>query len=80
MKGLYTDAIYELPFSVVFTRGDVQTLSNYAELEGEKVAILSGWSITPQLSRLPKYRACWNDAGVGIGMLLKMVNICGARC
>ncbi|MCB5358739.1 HD domain-containing phosphohydrolase [Vibrio lentus] len=46
--GLYTDAIYELPFSVV-TRGDVQTLSNYAELEGEKVAILSGWSITPQL-------------------------------
>ncbi|MGF1884292.1 HD domain-containing phosphohydrolase [Vibrio splendidus] len=48
VKGLYTDAIYELPFSVV-TRGDVQTLSNYAELEGEKVAILSGWSITPQL-------------------------------
>ncbi|MDP2501454.1 phosphohydrolase [Vibrio splendidus] len=48
VKGLYTDAIYELPFSVV-TRGEVQTLSNYAELEGEKVAILSGWSITPQL-------------------------------
>ncbi|MEZ8783647.1 HD domain-containing phosphohydrolase [Vibrio splendidus] len=48
VKGLYTDAIYELPFSIV-TRGDVQTLSNYAELEGEKVAILSGWSITPQL-------------------------------
>ncbi len=48
VKGLYTDAIYELPFSVV-TRDDVQTLSNYAELEGEKIAILSGWSITPQL-------------------------------
>ncbi|MEZ8492317.1 HD domain-containing phosphohydrolase [Vibrio splendidus] len=48
VKGLYTDAIYELPFSVV-TRDDVQTLSNYVELEGEKVAILSGWSITPQL-------------------------------
>lgn len=48
VKGLYTNAIYELPFSVV-TRDDVQTLSNYAQLKGEKVAILSGWSITPQL-------------------------------
>ncbi|WP_261884433.1 HD domain-containing phosphohydrolase [Vibrio pomeroyi] len=48
VKGLYTDAIYDLPFSVV-TRSDVQTVSSYGELSGKKVAILSGWSITPQL-------------------------------
>lgn len=48
VKGLYTDAIYDLPFSVV-TRSDVESVSSYGELSGKKVAILSGWSITPQL-------------------------------
>ncbi|MDD1827835.1 transporter substrate-binding domain-containing protein, partial [Photobacterium sp. ZSDE20] len=50
VNGLYTDAIYDLPFSVV-TRSDVQTVSSYGELSGKKVAIRSGWSITPQLKQ-----------------------------
>ncbi|WP_299690983.1 HD domain-containing phosphohydrolase [uncultured Vibrio sp.] len=50
VKGLYTDAIYELPFSVV-TRDSVPTVVNYAELNGKKVAILSGWSIVDQVRK-----------------------------
>ncbi|MEZ9763611.1 HD domain-containing phosphohydrolase [Vibrio splendidus] len=48
ITGLYTTAIYELPFSVV-TRESAQAVTNYAELDGNKVAVLSGWSIIPQL-------------------------------
>ncbi|WP_135443179.1 HD domain-containing phosphohydrolase [Vibrio tasmaniensis] len=50
VKGLYTDAIYELPFSVV-TRENAQIVSNYGDLSGKKVAILSGWSVIPQLRK-----------------------------
>ncbi|TCN91238.1 HD domain-containing phosphohydrolase [Vibrio crassostreae] len=48
IDGLYTTPIYELPFSVV-TRVGAKVVTNYAELEGKKVAILSGWSIIPKL-------------------------------
>ncbi|WP_135456356.1 HD domain-containing phosphohydrolase [Vibrio echinoideorum] len=48
INGLYTTAIYELPFSVV-TRESAQAVTSYAELDGKKVAVLSGWSIIPQL-------------------------------
>lgn len=48
IDGLYTTAIYELPFSIV-TRVGAKVVTNYAELEGKKVAILSGWSIIPKL-------------------------------
>ena len=47
-KGIYTLPIYELPFSVV-TKMDSESITHYAELEGKKVAILAGWSITPTL-------------------------------
>lgn len=50
VKGLYTDPIFELPFSVV-TRSDSALVSNYADLESKKVAILSGWSIIEQLKK-----------------------------
>lgn len=50
VKGLYTDAIYDLPFSVV-TRENAQAVSNYSDLIGKKVAILSGWSVIPQLRK-----------------------------
>ncbi|MEZ9795348.1 transporter substrate-binding domain-containing protein, partial [Vibrio splendidus] len=46
IDGLYTTPIYELPFSIV-TRVGAKVVTNYAELEGKKVAILSGWSIIP---------------------------------
>ncbi|MEZ9839469.1 HD domain-containing phosphohydrolase [Vibrio sp. 10N.261.52.C11] len=48
IDGLYTTPIYELPFSIV-TRVGAKVVTNYAELEGKKVAILSGWSIIPKL-------------------------------
>lgn len=46
--GLYTDPIYELPFAVV-TKRDAPAVINYRELDGESVAIVSGWSMTPKL-------------------------------
>ncbi|MEZ9659813.1 MULTISPECIES: HD domain-containing phosphohydrolase [unclassified Vibrio] len=48
IDGLYTTPIYELPLSIV-TRVGAKVVTNYAELEGKKVAILSGWSIIPKL-------------------------------
>ncbi|MEZ9519551.1 HD domain-containing phosphohydrolase [Vibrio splendidus] len=48
IDGRYTTPIYELPFSIV-TRVGAKVVTNYAELEGKKVAILSGWSIIPKL-------------------------------
>ena len=48
IEGLYSDPIFDLPFSVV-TRSVSAPISNYADLEGKKVAILSGWSIIDQL-------------------------------
>ena len=48
INGLYTTPIYDLPFAIV-TREDVKIITNYAELEDKKVAILSGWSIIPKL-------------------------------
>ncbi|ARP38366.1 HD domain-containing phosphohydrolase [Vibrio syngnathi] len=50
IDGLYTTPIYELPFSIV-TRVGAKVVTNYAELEGQKVAILSGWSIIPKLRK-----------------------------
>ncbi|MGF1749228.1 HD domain-containing phosphohydrolase [Vibrio cionasavignyae] len=49
-KGVYTQPIYELPFSVV-TKMDTEIISNYAQLEGKKVAIIAGWSIIPTLRK-----------------------------
>ncbi|WP_372384136.1 HD domain-containing phosphohydrolase [Vibrio sp. BS-M-Sm-2] len=48
INGLYTTPIYDLPFAIV-TREDAKIITNYAELEDKKVAILSGWSIIPKL-------------------------------
>ncbi|UPR48749.1 transporter substrate-binding domain-containing protein [Vibrio cyclitrophicus] len=48
INGRYTTPIYELPFAIV-TREDAKIITNYAELEDKKVAILSGWSIIPKL-------------------------------
>ncbi|MFA0556895.1 MULTISPECIES: HD domain-containing phosphohydrolase [unclassified Vibrio] len=48
ISGLYTTPIYDLPFAIV-TREDAKIITNYAELEDKKVAILSGWSIIPKL-------------------------------
>ncbi len=48
VEGLYTDPIFDLPFSVV-THSNSVSISKYADLEGKKVAVLSGWSIIKQL-------------------------------
>ncbi|MFS1895084.1 HD domain-containing phosphohydrolase [Vibrio lentus] len=47
-EGVYTDILYSLPLSVV-TRYDAQSISDYAELAGKKVAILSRSPMIDQL-------------------------------
>ncbi len=74
VKGLYTDAIYELPFSVV-TEVTFKPLSNYATWR--QVAILSKWSIAnPQLrADFPNIELVEFPTWSRYWMLLKMVNI-----
>ncbi|WP_032549160.1 HD domain-containing phosphohydrolase [Vibrio fortis] len=48
--GHYSQPLYQLPFSVVTREQDSGT-TTYQALVGNKVAILSGWSITEELKR-----------------------------
>ncbi|MDX2320216.1 MAG: transporter substrate-binding domain-containing protein [Moritella sp.] len=50
IHGAYSAPIYNLPFSIV-TKDSIPYIRDYAELEGKKVAILSGWSIIPALKQ-----------------------------
>jgi len=47
-SGVYSDPIYGFNFALV-TRTSRADIDNYAELTGQKVAILSGWSIAAKL-------------------------------
>ncbi|MFT7684363.1 MAG: HD-GYP domain-containing protein (c-di-GMP phosphodiesterase class II) [Moritella dasanensis] len=48
--GIYSEPLYDLPFSFV-TKDNRPDIRSYAELKGKKVAISSGWSIVPLLRR-----------------------------
>ncbi|GIC77901.1 HD domain-containing phosphohydrolase [Moritella sp. F3] len=50
IKGLYSEPIYNLPFAIV-TKDNQPYISDYADLQGKKVAILAGWSIIPSLKQ-----------------------------